>query len=343
VAGPVEPGTGGPAVSEPVPTLRAVADPADAAETARSAALADPGASTRADGALTGRHGLSLAYAVLGRLVDDHGLARATVVVDDADLGRQLLLDRRHPIGEADVARFDAFVAVAAPGLHLAPPLEPGAVDADLVVALVETALRVAALEGAAPGDAPDLLDIAVRRIAGVHSVHVDADSGVVQVLATTDAPADLARQVVDLATSFLDGAVAVEIIRGNRGDFGAGAIDVALPSYERTELVAVTNAFETQEIEVHVRRGGVRTIGRAPASRGLTGAVEATLEARAEIGECPERDLEWVRTIETTAQHRFLVAVALRDPAGTVAYGLADEGTPIAAAAHATLNAIGT
>jgi hypothetical protein len=333
-----EPGVGRPAAPEPVPTLRAVDGP-----TGVVAPPARDAASGGGPAPLAGRHGLSLAYAVLGRLVDEHGLARATVVVDDADLGRQLLLDRRRPLGEADIARFDAFVERAGAGLHAAPPLEPDAVDHDLVVALVETALRVAALEGSvSTTDAHDLLEIAVRRIAGVHAVVVDPESGVVQVLATTDAPADLARQVVDLATSFLDGAVAVEIIRNAGSGAAAGEHDLLTWRFERTELVAVTNTFETQEIEVHVRRGGVRTIGRAPAARGLTGAVEATLQALAEMGGGPERELEWVRTIETTSQRRFLVAVALRDPSGTTSFGLADEGTPIAAAAHAALNAIG-
>jgi hypothetical protein len=352
-----EPGVAGPAASGPVPNLRAVDEPVDepavddgpspAAESAIPAAgvaaagVAEAGVAEPGDSPLAGRHGLALAYAVLDRLVDEHGLGRATVVVDDADLGRQLLFDRHRPLGEADIARSDALVARAAAGLHTVPPLEPDTVDRDLLVALVATALRVAALDGSvATGDAADLLEIGVRRVAGVHTVVVDTDSGVVQVLATTDAPADLARQVVDLATSFLDGAVAVEIIRG-AGHGASGGHDLVTP-FERTELVAVTNAFETQEIEVHLRRDGVRTIGRAPAARGLTGAVEATLAALAEMSDVPERELDWVRTIETTSQRRFLVAVALRDPAGATSYGLADEGTPIAAAAHATLNAIG-
>jgi hypothetical protein len=337
-----EPGVGGAVAPEPVPTLRAVDGPAEIEAPSAHDTASGEAPSAGAGAPLAGRHGLALAYAVLGRLVDEHGLARATVVVDDADLGRQLLLDRRRPLGEADIGRFDAFVERTGTGLHTAPPVEPDAVDHDLFVALVETALRVAALEGSvSTTDAHDLLEMAVRRIAGVHAVVVDAESGVVQVLATTDAPADLARQVVDLATSFLDGAVAVEIIRGGGGAAG-GEHDLAAPRFERTELVAVTNAFETQEIEVHLRRGGVRTIGRASAARGLTGAVEATLGALTEMGDAPERELEWVRTIETTSQRRFLVAVALRDPSGTTSYGLADEGTPIAAAAHATLNAIG-
>jgi hypothetical protein len=357
-----EPGVAGPAASGPVPNLRAVDEPVnEPADDAPSPAaespipeagvaeagvaepgVAEPGVAEPGGSPLAGRHGLALAYAVLDRLVDEHGLGRATVVVDDVDLGCQLLFDRHRPLGEADIARSDALVARAAAGLHTVPPLEPDTVDRDLLVALVATALRVAALDGSvATGDAADLLEIGVRRVAGVHTVVVDTDSGVVQVLATTDAPADLARQVVDLATSFLDGAVAVEIIRGAGHGASTGGNDLVIP-FERTELVAVTNAFETQEIEVHLRRDGVRTIGRAPAARGLTGAVEATLAALAEMSDVPERELDWVRTIETTSQRRFLVAVALRDPAGATSYGLADEGTPIAAAAHATLNAIG-
>ena len=92
----------------------------------------------------------------------------------------------------------------------------------------------------------------------------------------------------------------------------------------------------------MHLRRGETRTIGRAPAAHGLAGGVEATLVALAELGDRVTIELDWARTIETTSQRQFLVAVALRDADDAVRYGLADEGTPIAAAARATLNALG-
>ena len=92
----------------------------------------------------------------------------------------------------------------------------------------------------------------------------------------------------------------------------------------------------------MHLRRGETRTIGRASAAHGLAGGVEATFVALAELGDRVTIELDWARTIETTSQRQFLVAVALRDADDAIRYGLADEGTPIAAAARATLNALG-
>jgi hypothetical protein len=343
---------------EPAPALRAVDAPVSTPDLDAGVAPAGGENVETAAGAVTdslaGRHGLALVYAVLERLVRDHGLTRAAVVVDDPELGRQLLLDRDRPLDDRDVALFDALDTPegVGRGLHTVPPmaaLDPVPSDVELAVALIETALRVAVLDGSAAPSAPDdLLELAVRRLPGVVAVVVDRDGGVVQVLASSagtsggDAPLDLARRVVDLATSFLDGAVAVEILRSRTAIGGEASAHAYALGVDPTRLVAVTNALDTQELEVHLRRGETRTIGRAPAAHGLAGGVEATLLALAELGDAVTIELDWVRTIETTSRRQFLVAVALRDAGDAIRYGLADEGTPIAAAARATLNALG-
>jgi hypothetical protein len=349
-------GTGRGEGDERAPALRAVDAPSPTRGPDTATSAPEDLTAEAASGPLAAQHGLALAYAVLERLVRAHGLARAAVVVDDADLGPQILLDRQRPLDDRDVALFDALShpGGAERGLHTIPPLaslEPPPSDVELAVALVETALRVAVLDRiAADGPPDDLLELAVRRLPGVGAIVVDRGSGVVQVLAAPDgasggdAPLDLARQIVDLATSFLDGAVAVEILRNRPavdGEVPATATAYALGT-NPTRLVAVTNAPDTQELEVHLRRGETRTIGRAPAAHGLAGGVEATLVALAELGDRVTIELDWARTIETTSQRQFLVAVALRDADDAVRYGLADEGTPIAAAARATLNALG-
>ena len=314
-------------------------------------------ATTAISAALRESRGLALAYAALDRLVAEHGLTRAAVLVDDPQLGRQMLFDRARSLDDGDLALLDAVLgpdAAAEPGrrLFLAPEPERSAVDADLVVALVEAAVHVAIIDAtSAPTDATDVLEIAVRRLPDVGAVAIDRDAGVVQVVTApvppTDAQSrqgagrDLAARVVDLATSLLDGTVAVEILRGGPGVGGATAPPFGAAPATEVELLAVTSTIDTQEIEVHLRRRDVRTIGRAPAAHGLAGGVEATVAALEGLSVPVTVELDWARTVETTSHRRFVVAVAMSDEHGQHRYGLAEGGTPVAAAARAALDAI--
>ena len=58
---------------------------------------------------------------------------------------------------------------------------------------------------------------------------------------------------------------------------------DASEPS--RPRLLAVLAFPDTDELEVHLVLDGKRTIGRAPASTGIVGAVEATIDAVRELG----------------------------------------------------------
>jgi hypothetical protein len=351
VGGPVDGGSGRDDSSRPhetddprAPALRAVGD---------APHPDDPSGGERSDPEvrLHDHRGLALAYAALDRLVAEHALARAALAVTDPDLGRQVLYDRGRRLDDGDLAVFDALLAGddgpgPGHGLVTAPTLEPTAVDAELMVTLAATALRVAVLDAtSSPADPADVLEVAVRQLPGVAAVVVDRPAGVVQVLTApadgdTPPPADLAARVVDLATSFLDGPVAVEILRGGSpGGTGRPAFGTA--PVRAVELVAVTSALDTQETEVHLRRHDVRTIGRAPAAHGLAGGVAATVDALHGLGLAITAELEWVRTIETTSDRRFVVAVALSDEHGGHRYGLAEGGTPVAAAAQAALDAL--
>jgi hypothetical protein len=106
-------------------------------------------------------------------------------------------------------------------------------------------------------------------------------------------------------------------------------------------EVVAVHTEPETGELEVHLRGGDVRTLGRAT-SRGLVGAATATLEAWHARPGAPRRAIGWARTVETSTDGRFVVAVALEDSQRvTVAHGIGSGANPLEAAVAATVDAL--
>ena len=110
-----------------------------------------------------------------------------------------------------------------------------------------------------------------------------------------------------------------------------------------RPRLLAVLVFPDTDELEVHLIHDGRRTIGRAPASRGLVGAVEATIEAIRGLGAHIEPRAKWARALDGNGDGRELVAVALAQDADipTVQYGLASGASAIDAAARSTLDAL--
>jgi len=107
--------------------------------------------------------------------------------------------------------------------------------------------------------------------------------------------------------------------------------------------LLAVLAFPDTDELEVHLIHDGRRTIGRAPASRGLVGAVEATIEAVRGLGAPIDPRAKWARAIDSNGDGRELVAVALaqENEATTMQYGLAAGASAIDAAARSTLDAL--
>jgi hypothetical protein len=110
-----------------------------------------------------------------------------------------------------------------------------------------------------------------------------------------------------------------------------------------RPRLLAVLAFPDTDELEVHLILEGRRTIGRAAASRGLVGAVEATIDAVRGLGAPIEPRARWARALDDTGDERVLVAVALDhdDESATINYGLAAGASPIDAAARSTLDAL--
>ena len=103
--------------------------------------------------------------------------------------------------------------------------------------------------------------------------------------------------------------------------------------------LLAVLSFPDTDELEVHLILDGRRTIGRAPASRGLVAALDATLAAVAEFGFPLTPTPRWARPIDSS-EEEALIAVALDQDDG-ILYGIAPGTNPTDAAARATLDAI--
>ena len=108
-----------------------------------------------------------------------------------------------------------------------------------------------------------------------------------------------------------------------------------------RMRLLAVLSFPDTDELEVHLILDGRRRIGRAPASRGLVAALDATLAAVREFGFALTPTPRWARAIESSEEDA-LIAVALDDETDErILYGIAPGTNPHDAAARATLDAI--
>lgn len=117
-------------------------------------------------------------------------------------------------------------------------------------------------------------------------------------------------------------------------------------PRPNRPRLLAVLAFPDTDELEVHLVLDGKRTIGRAPASAGIEGAVVATIGAVHDLGTGIEAELRWARTLddeEPTDGRQVAVAIVVDSGEGqsTLHYGLAAGASLIDAAARATLDAL--
>jgi hypothetical protein len=156
---------------------------------------------------------------------------------------------------------------------------------------------------------------------------------------------------------------VAVEVVRwrapGRSNDVAALPAIVAVPTASsgsesegedeeldarRARLLAVLAFPDTDELEVHLILEGKRTIGRAAASSGLVGAVEATIDAIRGLGAPFEPQAKWARALDDAGEDdRVVVAVALSDADedAQLQYGLAAGASPIDAAARSTLDAL--
>jgi hypothetical protein len=181
------------------------------------------------------------------------------------------------------------------------------------------------------PGAATEVsLPVAATRIAARHADRPVA----VEVVRWRDIPAESAT-----GAPVTDAAPAPEPVTG---ESEAASAPAEPASTGRLRLLAVLSFPDTDELEVHLILDGRRTIGRAPASRGLLAALDATLAAIRDFGFPLDPTPRWARAVDGSDEEA-LIAVALDDsePGDRVLYGLAPGSTPIDAAARATLDAI--
>ncbi len=207
-----------------------------------------------------------------------------------------------------------------------------------------------------------DDLELELRKLPGVRAagfenredlllvqLHVGQPSGTSEVL---DTPLPVA--ATRIAARHSDRPVAVEVIRWRESSATAKPVapvtpitpaptpDVAaqiVESATRPRLLAVLSFPDTDELEVHLILDGRRTLGRAPATRGLSGAVEATLAAIASMGVDLNASVSWARAIESSESSTVIgVCLTLDD---VTMYGMAAGSNAIDGAARATLDAL--
>jgi hypothetical protein len=209
-----------------------------------------------------------------------------------------------------------------------------------------------------------DDLELELRKLPGVRAAGFDVrdDLLIVQLHVVPGAGSEgsLPIAATRIAARHADRPVAVEVVRWRDAPQGplsrpdevaapaahevpaaTAAVDPVEATTGRMRLLAVLSFPDTDELEVHLILDGRRTIGRAPASRGLVAALDATLAAVKDFGFPLDPTPQWARGLESTAEEA-LVAVALDEGGGgSVLYGVAAGATPIDAAARATLDAI--
>jgi hypothetical protein len=289
--------------------------------------------------------GLTGLRAHLERVVAQHGLRSLTVVVDDPDLGRQAF--------RAGAAPGEPGAVTAGPGVLVDPVDAARGLEADLLVALCAASLRVDILRDTADATG----ELALRRLAGVYAVEIERDDDltVCHVSVDADAPDDVGRVAARLLTVEPGSRVVVEVERTapvtvpvtpppqQAAATGPGPDEaVSRATDAGLRLLAVRSVPEDGEIEAHVALGGARAVGRAPLAHGLAGAAEAVLAATTQVETGSSWQPAWVRTVETTADGHFVVAVALIDPdADGHRHGIATGLSPIEAAARATATAL--
>ncbi len=215
-----------------------------------------------------------------------------------------------------------------------------------------------------------DDLELELRMLPGVRAAGFDTQDDVLFVqLHMADSPADPETMSATriAARHAADRSVAVEIARWRTyvppapvpaevtdadvfvdlsSDLPLEAPRVGTDSADRKSrprLLAVLVFPDTDELEVHLIHDGRRTIGRAPASRGLVGAAEATIDAIRGLGAPIAPRAHWARVLDGNGDGRELVAVAVAADADepTLNYGLAAGASAIDAAARSTLDAL--
>jgi hypothetical protein len=209
-----------------------------------------------------------------------------------------------------------------------------------------------------------DDLELELRRLPGVRSAGFTErdDLLMVQVQVTGDRPpANLPLQATRIAYRHSDKPIALEVVRWRpaekpdvrvpeRADDGETPSVAAVPTpaaepepaERRVRLLAVLTFPDTDELEVHLTFEGRRIIGRAVASNGVLGVVEATIDGLRAFAPGVTFTASWANELDQSSEPDLhLVACEVRTTEGGRRNGLASGASPIEAAARATLHAL--
>jgi hypothetical protein len=129
----------------------------------------------------------------------------------------------------------------------------------------------------------------------------------------------------------------------------GATVLTVAPPAppevfelrEQRVRLLAVLTFPDTDELEVHLTFEGRRIIGRAVASNGILGVVEAMVDGLRVFVPKLEYKPSWARMLDDDGSDAHVVACELVAPDDSRRLGIASGASAIEAAARATLHAL--
>ncbi|HEY5172092.1 MAG TPA: hypothetical protein VIK54_10240 [Acidimicrobiia bacterium] len=220
-----------------------------------------------------------------------------------------------------------------------------------------------------------DDLELELRKLPGVRAAGFEDNDDMLLVQLHVEArpESDRSRRAADqpvpvsasrIAARHSDRPVAVEVVRwrsapvvapqpllpASPAPVGVVGVEVVAADAEaageqtRARLLAVLAFPDTDELEVHLVLDGKRTIGRAPVSKGIEGAVQATIDAVHDLGTEIHARIGWARPLDEAGdQDQVVVAVALDgvDSRSPLRYGLAAGTSLIDAAARATLDAL--
>jgi hypothetical protein len=202
-----------------------------------------------------------------------------------------------------------------------------------------------------------DELELELRKLPGIRWVAFSelGDRLLIQLHAMEEAHYDVAIEASRIAARHCELPIAVDVVRwmtppgvaraslesATLQSSGTSAVATTTTHEPSFEVLRILTLADTDEVEVHLGNGAMRTIGRAALGRGLLGAVEATVAAIRDFPVELPVEAEWARTIEMTSAGRPSVAVAFAPPGGEVFYGLSRADSDMEAAARATLEAL--
>jgi hypothetical protein len=175
-----------------------------------------------------------------------------------------------------------------------------------------------------------DALELELRQVPGVRMVAFGEHNDVIVVQVGVEESADeyeLRHRATAIAAAHLDGPHVVELV-GEAGREG-----------ERVRLLAVI-VLPDQEVEVHLARGGQRTIGRHRSADEISAAVGGALDALGALGLDVPFAPGWAGSLGEPSGQAIAVSLESTDGTGT-RWGVAVGPSPAEAAVRATLDAL--